>query len=362
MLNLKTKTMKRIILSGGGTGGHIYPALSIADELNSQFPGAEFLFIGASDRMEMQKVPAAGYRIKGLWIAGFQRSLTFKNLLFPIKLVFSLVKAYFIVKRYGPDVVIGTGGYASGPTLYVANKLGIPTLIQEQNSYPGITNKLLAGKVNEIAVAYAGMQRWFPESKIHQTGNPIRKDILDLPKPDEDLFEFFGFDPELKVLLVLGGSLGAKKINELVYDNLELFLRSGYQLIWQTGKLYFDQYKNCADDKVKVMAYIEEMPKVYVIADRIISRAGASSVSELAVVGKATLFIPSPNVAEDHQKKNAQSVVDQSAAMMIEEKNFDEFESIFKAFDLRDDLGQNFKKLAKPHATKDIVELIKNLT
>jgi UDP-N-acetylglucosamine--N-acetylmuramyl-(pentapeptide) pyrophosphoryl-undecaprenol N-acetylglucosamine transferase len=353
--------MKRVILSGGGTGGHIYPALSIADELKRQFPDAEFLFIGASDRMEMQKVPAAGYEIKGLWIAGLQRSLTLKNMLFPIKLVASLVKAYFIVRRYGPDVVIGTGGYASGPTLFVADKLGIPTLIQEQNSYPGITNKLLAKRVREIAVAYSGLDRWFPKSKIRLTGNPVRKDILKLPNRKEALYNDFGLDPNLKVLLVLGGSLGAKRINELVFEKLDYLIGLGFQILWQTGKLYYDLYKTAETDRVKVLAYIEDMPGVYALADRIISRAGASSVSELAIVGKSTLFIPSPNVAEDHQKKNALAVVDKGAAMMLEEKNFKDFESTFESFDQDDDLGNRFKKMALPNATLDIVELIKGL-
>lgn len=357
--------IKKAIISGGGTGGHIYPAIAIADEIKRRYPDAEILFVGASDRMEMQKVPAAGYKIKGLWIAGLQRTLSAKNLLFPVKLLFSLVKAYFIVLRFKPDIAVGTGGYASGPTLFVANKRKIPTLIQEQNSYPGITNKLLGRTVEKIAVAYDNMQRFFPEAKIIKTGNPVRSDLLSLKSPQKSDYLSFRMKSNKPILLVLGGSLGARSINQLIDTNLNWILQQGIQVLWQTGAYYFEQYKTRSCEGVEVMAYINDMPKVYSMTDYIISRAGASSVSELCLVAKPTLFIPSPNVAEDHQTKNAQSVVEKNAAIMLSEKEINSFQEKFKTWigdkQQLEQMSIELKNLALPNATVEIVDQIEKL-
>ncbi|MGB0777117.1 MAG: undecaprenyldiphospho-muramoylpentapeptide beta-N-acetylglucosaminyltransferase [Flavobacteriaceae bacterium] len=357
--------IKKAIISGGGTGGHIYPAIAIADEIKRRYPDVEILFVGASDRMEMQKVPAAGYKIKGLWIAGLQRSFSAKNLLFPVKLLFSLIKAYFIVLKFKPDIAVGTGGYASGPTLFVANKRKIPTLIQEQNSYPGITNKLLGRTVEKIAVAYDNMQRFFPEAKIIKTGNPVRSDLLNLKSPQESDYLSFRMKSDKPILLVLGGSLGARSINQLIDTNLNWILQQGIQVLWQTGAYYFDQYKIRSCEGVEVMAYINDMPKVYSMADYIISRAGASSVSELCLVAKPTLFIPSPNVAEDHQTKNAQSVVEKNAAIMLSEKEINSFQEKFNAWigdkQQSEQMSIELKNLALPNATVEIVDQIEKL-
>jgi UDP-N-acetylglucosamine--N-acetylmuramyl-(pentapeptide) pyrophosphoryl-undecaprenol N-acetylglucosamine transferase len=314
----------KFIISGGGTGGHIYPAIAIANALKNRFPNAEFLFVGASDKMEMQKVPQAGYEIKGLWIAGLQRKITLQNLLFPFKLISSLWKSYFIIKKFKPNVVIGTGGFASGPLLQMANILNIPTLIQEQNSYPGITNKLLSKKANAICVAYEGLERFFPKQKLFFTGNPVRQDLIDVEFKLDEAIEHFNLDTNKKTLVILGGSLGARRINQLIEKELPFFLSKNIQLIWQCGKFYLDdysKYSSNSDSKnaVQVHSYIDRMDLVYAAADLIISRAGASSVSELCLVAKPTIFIPSPNVAENHQAKNAQAVVNNNARLMINE-------------------------------------------
>jgi UDP-N-acetylglucosamine--N-acetylmuramyl-(pentapeptide) pyrophosphoryl-undecaprenol N-acetylglucosamine transferase len=370
----------RVIISGGGTGGHIYPAVAIANELKVRFPEAKFLFVGAQDKMEMQKVPQAGYEIKGLWIAGLQRKLTFQNALFPIKLASSLFKSFFIIKSFKPDVVIGTGGFASGAVLKVASLLGIPTVIQEQNSYPGITNKLLAKKANAICVAYENLERFFPKDKMILTGNPVRQDLL-LQANKSEANAYFKLDESKKTVLVLGGSLGARRINQLIEKELDFLLNQNCQIIWQCGKLYFEEYIKFdsgnhsspiihhPSPKVQVMAFIDRMDLVYAAADIIISRSGASSVSELCIVGKPTIFIPSPNVAEDHQTKNAKAIADKDGAILLKEADLDaEFETVFTDLitneDKQTELSQNIKKLAKPNATKDIVEeiikLIKN--
>jgi len=282
----------RIILSGGGTGGHIYPAIAIANELKSRFPNAEFLFVGAKDRMEMEKVPQAGYRIKGLWITGIQRQLTLKNLMFPFKLINSLWNARKIVKKFKPDVAIGTGGFASGPLLQMAAYRGIPSLIQEQNSYPGITNKLLSKKVQKICVAYDGLERFFSKDKIIKTGNPVRQDLLDINSKRVAAIKHFNLIEGKKTLLVLGGSLGAKAINELLKRELDFLQTQQLQVIWQTGKLYYNDYKINGDIKhVQVHEYLNNMDYAYAAADFIISRAGAGSVSELCIVGKPTVFV-----------------------------------------------------------------------
>ncbi len=356
----------KVIVSGGGTGGHIYPAVAIANELKLQFPQTEFLFVGAKDRMEMEKVPASGYAIKGLWISGLQRKLTLKNLLFTFKLLSSLWKAYRIVTTFKPDIAIGTGGFASGPTLYVAALKKIPTLIQEQNSYPGITNKLLSKKVNKICVAYDGLERFFPKEKIIKTGNPVRQDLLDSNQKREEAYDSFGLDKNKKTLFVMGGSLGARSINKLIAANLDSLLQKNIQIIWQTGKLYIDTYqKYNAVENVQTHAFIYKMDLAYAAADIIISRAGAGSISELCIVGKPVIFIPSPNVTEDHQTKNAESVVNNGAALMLKESQLNDFPKIFNLLiddeDKALELAENIKKLALPQATKDIVEVVKTL-
>jgi UDP-N-acetylglucosamine--N-acetylmuramyl-(pentapeptide) pyrophosphoryl-undecaprenol N-acetylglucosamine transferase len=356
-----------IILSGGGTGGHIYPAIAIANEIKLRFPDTNFLFVGASDRMEMQKVPQAGYHIEGLWIAGIQRKLTTKNLLFPIKLIASLLKARKIVKRFNPDVVIGTGGFASGPLLQVAVSKGIQSLIQEQNSYPGITNKLLSKKVQKICVAYDGLERFFPSDKIVKTGNPVRQGLLNISDKREEAISFFKLNAHKKTVLVLGGSLGARAINQLIEAKLPFLKATNVQLIWQCGKLYQDQYTKYNDnEEVQVHAFLDSMDLAYAAADIIISRAGAGSVSELCIVGKPVIFIPSPNVAEDHQTKNALAVTDKNAAILIAEKDLkDQFESQFTDIINSQEkqllLGNNIKSLALVNATRDIVNEVEKL-
>lgn len=357
----------RFILSGGGTGGHIYPAIAIADELKSRYPESEFLFVGASDRMEMDKVPEAGYKIEGLWISGIQRKLTLKNLAFPFKLVLSLLRSRKIIKTFQPHVVIGTGGFASGPLLQVAASKGIPCLIQEQNSYPGITNKLLANKVAVVCVAYEGLETYFPIDKIRLTGNPVRQDLLHISSRAIEGKDAFGLIHRKHTLLVLGGSLGAKRINQLIEANLDFFAQHDVQVIWQCGKLYYEHYKthNTLKD-VQVHAFIKDMALAYAAADIIISRAGAISVSELCIVGKPVIFIPSPNVAEDHQTKNAQAVADRGAAVMIKEQELDEkfqteFTELLENDDKRKALGDGIKALAKVDATKAIVDEIELL-
>jgi UDP-N-acetylglucosamine--N-acetylmuramyl-(pentapeptide) pyrophosphoryl-undecaprenol N-acetylglucosamine transferase len=356
----------KFILSGGGTGGHIYPAVAIANELKKRFPDADFLFVGAKDKMEMQKVPQAGYAIKGLWIAGLQRKLTLQNAMFPFKLVKSLWDSRTILKNFKPDVVIGTGGFASGPLLNMANSFNIPTLIQEQNSYPGITNKLLSQKATKICVAYENLERFFPKEKLLLTGNPVRQDLIDVVSKREEAVSCFKLDPTKKTILILGGSLGARRINQLIEKDLKHLLAQNVQLIWQCGKLYIEEYSKYNARQVQVVAFIERMDLVYAAADLVISRAGASSVSELCIVGKPVIFIPSPNVAEDHQTKNAQAIVDRKGAIMIKEAALDtEFsiviEALLKDVGKQQLLGENIKKLAMPMATSKIVDEIEKM-
>ena len=356
----------RFILSGGGTGGHIYPAIAIANELKVRYPDAQFLFVGAKDRMEMEKVPQAGYKIEGLWISGLQRKLTFKNLMFPFKVISSLIKAAKIVRNFKPHAVVGTGGFASGPLLKVASGKGIACVLQEQNSFAGITNKLLANKVAKICVAYDGMEKFFPKDKIIKTGNPVRGDLVSMVENKEEALSFFGLQPGKTTLLVLGGSLGARRVNILIEKNLPFFKEQGIQVVWQSGKLYYEEYKKYESGDVKVVAFLNRMDLAYGAADIIISRAGAGSVSELCIVGKPVIFIPSPNVAEDHQTKNAQSLVDKNAAIMVKETELDEkfgtvFSDLVNNEPLSRKLGVNIKKLAMPNATKEIVDEIEKL-
>ena len=356
----------KIILSGGGTGGHIYPAIAIANEIKRRYPTTNFLFVGAKDKMEMEKVPQAGYKIKGLWISGLQRKLTLKNLMFPIKLMHSLWSARKIVNQFKPDVVIGTGGFASGPLLRVASGKGIPCVLQEQNSYAGITNKLLANKAEKICVAYDGMERYFPKEKIVKTGNPVRADLVNTQLDKATTASVFGLKPNRATLLILGGSLGARRINQLVEAKLDFFKELGIQLLWQCGKLYVEDYGKHTSEEVKVVPFINDMDKAFATADFIVSRAGASSVSELCIVGKPVLFIPSPNVAEDHQTKNALALVKEDAALMLKESRLDEeFEATFKELmhskERQTTLGENIRKLALPNATGHIVDEIEKL-
>ena len=356
----------KFIISGGGTGGHIYPAIAIADELQQRYPEAEFLFVGAKDRMEMEKVPQAGYKIEGLWISGLQRKLSLKNLMFPFKLISSLLKSREILKKFKPTVAIGTGGYASAPLLRSASQKGIPCLIQEQNSHAGITNKWLSSKVSAICVAYNKMEKFFPSEKIVFTGNPVRQDLIDISEKRGEAQQFFNLDGNKKTLLVLGGSLGAKKINELINTSLSFFEEKNVQVIWQCGKFYEETYKNKSTETIQVHAYLNRMDLAYAAADIIISRAGALSVSELCLVGKPVIFIPSPNVAEDHQTKNAQAVSENNAAILLKENQLeDHFERNFSALlsseEKQKELSENIKKMAKPNATKDIVGEIEKL-
>ena len=357
----------KIILSGGGTGGHIYPAIAIANALKARFPKSEFLFVGAKDKMEMQKVPQAGYSIIGLWISGIQRRLTFKNVLFPVKLVMSLFRSMAILNSFKPDVVIGTGGFASGPLLQVAAMKGVPTLIQEQNSFPGITNKLLSKKVTKVCVAYEGLERFFPKEKLILTGNPVRQDVVDLEGKSAEASTFFGLDPHKKTLLILGGSLGARRINQLVESKLDYLKKLDIQLIWQCGKLYEEDYSRYnSNANVQVHTFLNRMDLAYASADVIISRAGASSVSELCVVGKPVIFIPSPNVSEDHQTKNASAVSGKGAALLIREQDLESnFESQFSALISSEstqlELSAAIKQLALKNATQSIVDEIEKL-
>lgn len=357
----------KIILSGGGTGGHIYPAISIANELKMRFPNAEFLFVGAKDKMEMEKVPQAGYKIEGLWISGIQRRLTLKNLSFPFKLISSLLRSRKIVKSFKPDVAIGTGGFASGSLLQVAISRGIPSIIQEQNSYPGITNKILSKKADKICVAYDGLERFFPADKLIKTGNPVRQDLLELENKIVEAKDFFKLKHNKNTLLVLGGSLGARRINELIESKLEYFQTQNVEVIWQCGKLYYNRYKQYNKlDFVQVHAFINRMDMAYAAADVIISRAGASSVSELCIVGKPVIFIPSPNVAEDHQTKNANAIVEKGGAILIQESDLEvdfenKFSQLINSKDKRKELSENIKKLALVNATKDIADEVEKL-
>ena len=355
----------KFLISGGGTGGHIYPAISIADELSKSFISSEILFVGSKHRMEMKKVPERGYDIIGLWISGIKRKIHFSNLLIPFKILHSLIKSYLIIKRFNPDFVIGTGGFASGPILYIASKLRLPTLIQEQNSYAGLTNKILSNSVETICVAYDNMNKYFPVNKILFTGNPVRNEIFESKVSKKESDDFFKINRSSKVLLVLGGSLGAKNINEFISKNLDFFDNNKIEIIWQCGNMYYDSYKKFNSKKIKVFPFIKDMNKAYCSADYIISRSGASVISELCIVGKPVVFIPSPNLAEDHQTKNALNIVNKNAAVMVKEKDLnDKFFRVFKKLindeSYSNELSKAIKLLARPKATIKIIEQIKS--
>lgn len=359
---------KNIIISGGGTGGHIFPAIAIANALKKRYADVNILFVGAKGKMEMKKVPEAGYPIKGLWISGIQRRLTIKNLLFPVKLMCSLLKAGHIIRKFKPDVVIGVGGYASGPTLNVANRKGIATLIQEQNSFPGITNRLLAKKVNRICVAYENLDRFFPKHKIRLTGNPVREEVVTIEGKRNEALEFFNLKPNKKTVLVVGGSQGAVSVNKSIAANLNIFTENGIQLIWQTGKFYVDEAVELAQgiSTVKVHEFIGRMDLAYAAADLVISRAGAIAISELSIVKKPVIFIPLPSAAEDHQSKNAQALVDKNAAYLVKDieaqKELPELlRSLIKDDKKLKELSQNIFAFASPKATELIVDEIEKL-
>jgi UDP-N-acetylglucosamine--N-acetylmuramyl-(pentapeptide) pyrophosphoryl-undecaprenol N-acetylglucosamine transferase len=365
------KELKKIVISGGGTGGHIFPALAIANEIKKRNPNVEILFVGAEGKMEMEKVPAAGYKIVGLPIVGLQRKLTVKNLALPFKLLKSLSLAKNILKEFKPEVVIGVGGYASGPTLKMAQRLGIPTLIQEQNSHPGKTNRLLAKKVKAVCTAYEGLERIFPPASIRLTGNPVREEVNRMEITKEEAFkEFPVLDPLKKTILVMGGSLGARTLNEGVLHGLSQLEEAGVQVLWQCGKYYFESMKQELEIRKKAPVYLTDfiarMDAAYTVADVIVSRAGALSISELCIVGKPTVLVPSPNVSEDHQTKNAMALVKNQAAILIKDDVAKE-QLIAGAIQVLNDedkvneLRVAIKRMAKPNATTDIVDVIENL-
>lgn len=362
--------MLKVIISGGGTGGHIFPAIAIANALKEKYNRVEILFVGAEGKMEMEKVPAAGYKIVGLNISGLQRKSILKNLSFPFKLFSSVRKSKAIIREFKPNVVVGVGGFASGPLLYAATKMGIPALIQEQNSYPGITNKFLAKKAKRICVAYDGMEKYFPKEKIILTGNPVRQDIKNLAGKKERGLEFFGLDPNKKTVLVIGGSLGARSINEAIKNCLPEFEKKNIQLIWQTGKTFkavadnaSAEFTSCA---IRVHDFISKMDYAYAVADVVVSRAGASSVSELCIVDKAAILVPYPLAAEDHQTSNAQALVTHHAAILIKDSEVGE-KLLNTLFDLlandekRMKLEENILKLAFRDAAEVIASEVASI-
>jgi UDP-N-acetylglucosamine--N-acetylmuramyl-(pentapeptide) pyrophosphoryl-undecaprenol N-acetylglucosamine transferase len=355
----------RFIISGGGTGGHIFPAISIANALQAAAPGTELLFVGALGRMEMERVPLAGYKIEGLWISGIQRSLSTQNLLFPFKVLSSLWKALRILRRFKPDAAVGVGGYASGPLLFMAQLLGIPSFIQEQNAYAGLTNKLLAGRVKRAYVAYPDMERYFKADKIQITGNPIREVIKNIPADRSEALAFFGLEPGKHVLLVLGGSLGARTLNRSLVAGMPVLAKHNVQLIWQTGAGFAKEAREriapFAKDGFYTSDFINRMDLAFSAADIIVSRAGAGTISELAVVGKPVILVPSPHVAEDHQTKNALALSNQDAAMLVRDESAEKV-LIYAVIDLLQDqprqqrMSAQIGNFARARAAEEIAE------
>ncbi len=360
----------RLIISGGGTGGHIFPAISVADEIKKQYPNADILFIGAEDRMEMEKVPQAGYPIKGLPVIGIQRRLSLKNLSVPVKLWKSLKKTGRIMREFKPDAVLGFGGYTSAPTLWKATGLGIPTLIQEQNSYAGLTNKVLGKRVKSICVAFDGMEKFFPSEKIRITGNPVRSGLSDVTRLKEEALRFFDWGQNGKTLLIFGGSLGARTLNNAVASWIKSKdFDEDVQVIWQCGKRDYGLFKKdtaLQKENVRILEFIDRMDLAYAIADLVVCRAGAITISELCIVKKPTILVPSPNVTDDHQTKNAMALIDKDAAVLVRDDKT-EIEMMQKAMALLSDeqklktLSENIGKLARPNATKDIVDELHKL-
>lgn len=360
----------RVIISGGGTGGHVFPAIAIANEIKKQNPDAKFLFVGAEGKLEMDRVPKAGYPIVGLPVQGFHRKLTLRNLAFPFKLFQSMWKARKVVKKFNPDVAVGVGGYASGPTLQMAAANGIPTLVQEQNSYAGVTNKILGRKVDKICVAYDGMEKFFPSEKIIFTGNPVRREIFENDITTSGAKVKLGLVVGNKTILVFGGSLGARALNESIESGAELLRQhSEINVIWQVGKLYYEDYKNSEVAKmpnVTVLPFIEDMASAYKAADLIVCRAGALTISELSLVVKAAILVPSPNVAEDHQTQNAMALVNKGAAKMVrdadgKEKLVKTMLELIKNDEERRQLEDNIRYFGKPNAAEEIAIIIKSL-
>ena len=361
--------MMKFVISGGGTGGHIFPAIAIADALKRRIPDAEILFIGAEGRMEMDRVPKAGYKIEGLWISGFTKDLSVVSL--PFKIISSLRKAKKLLKEFQPDVVIGVGGFASGPTLKAANWLGIPTVIQEQNSYPGKTNRNVGQKAKAICVAYNGLDRWFPTMKLHFTGNPLRGNI-NAHQDRTEAANYFGVDPNRPVVLLVGGSQGALGINKGISAQIEKFKDSEMQLIWQTGKFYYDEAvkevkENHLEENVKPTVFIERMDYAYSVADVVTSRAGAISISELALVQKPVIFVPLPTAAEDHQTKNAMQLVDAGAAVMVKNDETElvlipKLQELLRDKARQEEMKANIAQFARPNAAEDIVDVILKAT
>lgn len=360
----------RLIISGGGTGGHIFPAIAIANAFRERHPEAQILFVGARGRMEMIRVPEAGYEIIGLWISGIQRKLALSNLLFPVKLLASYMRAAVIVKRFKPHAVIGTGGFASGPMMMAATRSKIPTIIQEQNSFAGLANKQVADRVSKVCVAYEGMEKYFPASKIVITGNPVRKDILTVGEKGEKGKTHFGFEDSRKTLLIIGGSLGARTINESILAGIEKLIDAGVQVIWQTGKVYHEaiqsQLGRYDKRRIRLFDFLKEMDLAYAAAHVVVSRSGALAVSELCIAKKPCILVPSPNVAEDHQTKNALALVDKDAAVMVPDREartrlVDEALKLLFDEHRAEKLSENIGKLARPSATEDIVNEIEKL-
>lgn len=365
---------KRYLISGGGTGGHIFPALAIANKIKSEQPDAEFLFIGANDKMEMQRVPEAGYEIKGLTIYGISRERSFRALKRNLKLPFVLLKAMREVKRYirefKPDIAIGVGGFASGPALKAAEKLGVPTMLQEQNSYPGVTNKMLAPKAKKICVAYDGLERYFPAEKIVKTGNPVRAEILHIEHKNPKAYQYFNFVPDKKLVLVVGGSLGARTLNETMAAHLDDFRKAGVQLLWQTGEQFFRNIDSKLlaeqDEYIRIVPFIKNMNDAYSIADVIVSRAGALAISELSIVGKPVILVPFPYAAEDHQTFNAKALSSHDAAILIpdaeaKEKLFPELMSLVQDDNRCQAMSKNILEFAKPEAIDSIYREIERI-
>ncbi|MFT4523070.1 MAG: UDP-N-acetylglucosamine--N-acetylmuramyl-(pentapeptide) pyrophosphoryl-undecaprenol N-acetylglucosamine transferase [Bacteroidia bacterium] len=353
---------KAFLISGGGTGGHIFPALAIGKALQLKYPNARIEFVGAKDKMEMQKVPEAGFKIHGLWISGIDRKISLRNLAFPFKLMSSIYTSYRLVKKIKPNVVIGVGGFASGPLLFVANTLGIPTVIQEQNSYPGITNRLLAKRADRICTGMPNMERFFSRDKVVQTGNPIRVDVTQVAESKEEAKQHFGLDGSKPMVLIIGGSLGARTINLAIENGHKRLAEKNIQVLWQTGKFY-----NTVNDVLGAQTtFIKEMGLAYRAADVIVSRAGASSISEICAVGGAAILVPSPNVSEDHQTKNARSLVDHNAAMLVKDSAAAD-ELIAEVLKLLSNpiqiktFSEAARGLARPNATNEIISTISSL-
>jgi UDP-N-acetylglucosamine--N-acetylmuramyl-(pentapeptide) pyrophosphoryl-undecaprenol N-acetylglucosamine transferase len=370
MKNPDNRHRLNVIISGGGTGGHIFPAVAIANALKRKVPEVDILFIGAKGKMEMEKIPAAGYPIEALWISGLQRKLTLKNLTFPLKVIVSMIKAGKIIRRFKPDVVIGVGGFASGPTLRVATNRRIPALIQEQNSFPGITNKILAKKVNTICVAYDGMEKFFPKEKIVLTGNPVRQEVIEIEGKEAAALKLFDLTAGKPVVLVIGGSQGALSINKSIRNHLDQFANNGIQLIWQTGKYFFETAQEVTKEYypkgIRTVAFIDRMDYAYAVSNVIISRAGAIAISEICAVGKPSVFVPLPSAAEDHQTKNAQALVDKQAALMVKDTEANELlvQSVLNLVmdkEKQKELARNLLKLAKKDADDKIAEEVLSL-